>query len=119
MIGAPYLWGGKSWLGVDCSGLVQVSLLMAGVKAPRDTDMQEAALGARLEPGAPLMRGDIVFWKGHVGIMRDAATLLHANATHMQVTSEPLDIVRVRNEAAGAGPVTSVKRLAKEGAQAT
>lgn len=112
--GAPYLWGGKSWMGVDCSGLVQVSLLMAGVKAPRDTDMQEAALGAPLDPGVPLMRGDIVFWKGHVGVMRDPVTLLHANATHMQVTSEPLDAVRARNEAAGAGPVTSVKRLAKD-----
>lgn len=114
LLGAPYLWGGKSWMGVDCSGLVQVSLLMAGVKAPRDTDMQEAALGATLDPGAPLMRGDIVFWKGHVGVMRDAVTLLHANATHMQVTSEPLDVVRARNEAAGAGPVTSLKRLAKD-----
>ena len=114
LIGAPYLWGGKSWLGVDCSGLLQVSLLMAGVKAPRDTDMQERALGVVLEHGAPFMRGDIVFWKGHVGVMRDAETLLHANATHMQVTSEPLDVVRARNEAAGAGPVTSVKRLPKD-----
>lgn len=114
LIGAPYLWGGKSWMGVDCSGLVQVSLLMAGVKAPRDTDMQEAALGARLDPGAPLLRGDIVFWKRHVGVMRDPVTLLHANATHMQVASEPLDVVRARNEAAGAGPVTSVKRLPKD-----
>lgn len=114
LIGAPYLWGGKSWLGVDCSGLLQVSLLMAGVKAPRDTDMQEGALGVALEPGAPLTRGDIVFWKGHVGVMRDAETLLHANATHMQVTSEPLDVVRARNEAAGAGAVTSVRRLAKD-----
>jgi len=112
--GAPYLWGGKSWMGVDCSGLVQISLLMAGVKAPRDTDMQEAALGAPLDAGVPLLRGDIVFWKGHVGVMRDPVTLLHANATHMQVTSEPLDVVRARNEAAGAGPVTSVKRLPKD-----
>lgn len=111
---APYLWGGKSWMGVDCSGLVQVALLMAGMKAPRDTDMQEAALGARLDPGAPLMRGDIVFWKGHVGVMRDPVRLLHANATHMQVTSEPLDVVRARNEAAGAGSVTSVKRLPRD-----
>ena len=114
LLGAPYLWGGKSWMGVDCSGLVQVSLLMAGVKAPRDTDMQEAALGARLDLGVPLLRGDIVFWKGHVGVMRDPVTLLHANATHMQVSSEPLDVVRARNEAAGAGSVTSVKRLPRD-----
>jgi cell wall-associated NlpC family hydrolase len=112
LLNAPYLWGGKTSMGVDCSGLVQASLLLAGLEAPRDTDLQEAALGARVEAGAPLQRGDLVFWKGHVGIMRDAATLLHANATHMLVASEPLEEVRARNIAAGAGLVTSVRRLA-------
>ncbi len=111
LIGAPYLWGGKSSMGVDCSGLVQASLLIAGVDAPRDSDLQEAMLGERVGEGAPLRRGDLVFWKGHVGIMRDGATLLHANAAHMLVASEPLDAARARNLAAGAGPVTSVKRL--------
>jgi cell wall-associated NlpC family hydrolase len=111
LIGAPYLWGGKSSMGVDCSGLVQISFAAAGKEAPRDSDMQEARLGRPVEPGAPLRRGDLVFWKGHVGIMRDAATLLHANGAHMLVSSEPLDLVRERNLRAGAGDVTAVKRL--------
>lgn len=113
LIYAPYLWGGKTSMGVDCSGLVQMSMRLAGMKAPRDTDLQEVELGDKVEEGAPLQRGDLVFWKGHVGIMRDATYLLHANATHMLVASEPLEEVRARNVAAGAGPVTSIKRLAK------
>jgi cell wall-associated NlpC family hydrolase len=111
LIGAPYLWGGKSSLGVDCSGLVQIALLSAGKEAPRDSDMQEARLGSPVERDAPLRRGDLVFWKGHVGIMRDAETLLHANGTHMLVSSEPLALVRERNLSAGAGDITNIRRL--------
>jgi len=90
MRGTPYLWGGRTPFGIDCSGIVQLAMMMAGMRAPRDSDMQEAGLGRPLAPDAPLRRGDLVFWKGHVGIMRDGETLLHANAHSMDVASEPL-----------------------------
>jgi cell wall-associated NlpC family hydrolase len=91
MHGAPYLWGGKDSIAVDCSGLIQSALETAGILAPRDTDMQQAALGQTIEPDlSKLTRGDLVFWDGHVGVMRDASTLLHANGVHMQTVSEPL-----------------------------
>jgi cell wall-associated NlpC family hydrolase len=98
-------------MGVDCSGLVQSALMLAGIIAPRDSDLQQAQLGHAVELGARLQRGDLIFWKGHVGVMRDAQTLLHANATHMLVTSEPLEEVRARNLLAGAGDITAIKRL--------
>jgi cell wall-associated NlpC family hydrolase len=111
---APYLWGGKTWLGLDCSGLVQISLAAAGYDVPRDTDLQQAAIGEAVAVDtdlAGLQRGDLVFWKGHVGIMRDAATLLHANAHHMAVASEELAAARDRILTKGDGRVTAVKRL--------
>jgi cell wall-associated NlpC family hydrolase len=112
-VGTPYLWGGKSSFGVDCSGLVQIALNAAGTPCLRDTDMQQDSLGRPLQAAesGKLQRGDLIFWKGHVAIVRDALTIVHANAYHMATAIENTQQAIARIKAAGS-EILAIKGLA-------
>lgn len=107
-LGTPYVWGGNSAFGIDCSGLVQASLLASGIACPGDADLQ-MSLGA--EEQGPLARGDLIFWKGHVAMVADPARIIHANAHHMAVAYEGMDEAIARIASQGGGPVLARRRI--------
>ncbi|MCK7614055.1 NlpC/P60 family protein [Roseibium sediminicola] len=115
-LGTPYLWGGRSSLGLDCSALIQLAAQTGGIDIPRDSDMQEAEAGEEISHDDPssLHRGDLLFWKGHVGVITGPNTLLHANGHTMTVAYERLDQAIARIAATEWGEVTKARRLSRD-----
>lgn len=111
-LATPYLWGGRTSIGLDCSALVQLSLMAAGIAAPRDTDMQRDQVGSPVDGGlaGDLRRGDLVFWPGHVAILTAPHSIVHASGHHMMVVEEPLAEALARIERSGARPL-AVRRI--------
>lgn len=109
-LGVPYLWGANTHFGIDCSGLVQLCCEARGRPCPRDSDQQERFFSEVVASGEPLQRGDLVFWRGHVGMMLNAKELIHANAHHMAVAIEPLSEAIARISQREFGDVTSIRR---------